>query len=69
VDVVGRSILQELLDKTPSVLQALPEAGSGWTAHRALFAQAGFTEAAQADALTHHVLLVNLVGLDEDLGR
>jgi len=69
VDAVSRSILRELLDKTPLVLQALPEGGAGWAAHHALFARAGFTEAAQADARIHHVMLVDLARLDEDLGR
>jgi hypothetical protein len=69
VDAVGRSILRELLDKTPLVLQALPEGGAGWTAWRALFARAGFTEAAQADARAHEVTLVDLARLDEDLSE
>jgi AAA+ ATPase superfamily predicted ATPase len=69
VDAVGRSILQELLDKTPLVLRALPEGGAGWTANHALFARAGFTEATQADAQVQHVLLVDLARLDEELGR
>ena len=43
VDAVGRSILRELLDKTPLVLQALPEGGAGWAVHHTLFARAGFT--------------------------
>jgi pyruvate,water dikinase len=55
VDAVGRSILRELLDKAPLMLQALPEGGAGWTTHQALFARAGFTEAAQADARAHEV--------------
>ena len=67
VDAVGRSILRELLDKTPLVLQALPEAGAGWTVWPALFARTGFTEAAQADARAHKVMLVDLAGLDEGL--
>jgi AAA+ ATPase superfamily predicted ATPase len=67
VDAVGRSILRELLDKAPLVLQALPEGGAGWTTHQALFARAGFTEAAQADARAHEVMLVGLARLDEDL--
>ena len=67
VDAVGRSILRELLDKAPFVLQALPEGGADWTTHYALFARAGFTEAAREDAQTHHVVLVDLARLDEDL--
>jgi hypothetical protein len=69
VDAVGRSILQEFLDKTPLVLRALPEGGAGWAVRHALFARAGFTEAAQADARTHDVMLADLARLDEDLSR
>jgi hypothetical protein len=69
VDAVGRSVMRELLDKTPKVLQALPDGEAGWTVHHILFARAGFTEAAQAEAHAHHVLLVDLARLDEELSR
>ncbi len=69
VDAVGRSILREFLDKTPLVLRALPEGGVGWAVHHVLFARAGFTEAAQTEAQAHHVLLVDLARLDEELSR
>ncbi len=49
--------------------RALPESGSGWAVHHALFARAGFTEAAQAEARTHEVMLVDLAMLDEGLSR
>jgi AAA+ ATPase superfamily predicted ATPase len=68
VDAVGRSVVRELVEeKTPKVLQALPDSGEGWTAHHALFARAGFTGAAQAEAQAHKATLIDLVTLDRDL--
>jgi len=67
VAAAGCSILGELLDKTPLVLRALPEGGSGWTVHHALFARAGFTAAAQIEAQAHHLLLVDLARLDREV--
>jgi hypothetical protein len=68
VDAVGRSVVRELVEeKTPKVLQALPDGGEGWTIHHALFARAGFTDAAQAEAQTHKATLVELAALDRDL--
>lgn len=68
VDAVGRPVVRELVEqKTPKVLQALPEGGEGWTTHHALFARAGFTEPAQAEAQSHEATLVDLAALDRDL--
>jgi len=68
VDPVGRSVLRELAEeKTPKVLQALPEGGEGWTTHHVLFARAGFTDPAQAEAQAHKATLVDLATLDRDL--
>ena len=68
VDAVGRSVVRELVEeKTPKVLQALPEGGEGWTTHHALFVRGGFTEPAQAEAQSHKAILVDLVALDRDL--
>ena len=65
---VGRAPLRELIEtKTPKVLTALPDTGTGWTVHYAFFARAGFTEAAQAEAEGHPVTLVDLERLDTDL--
>ncbi len=66
-DTVGRSVLRELLDKTPLVMRSLPEGGAGWAMHLALFARAGFTAAAQAEAQAYHAMLVDLARLDEGL--
>ena len=61
VDAVGRSTVRELVeDKTPKVLNELPDHGVGWTVHYALFARAGFTDAAAAEARQHGALLVDL---------
>ena len=68
VDAVGRSVVRELVEqKTPKVLQVLPEGGDGWTTHHALFVRGGFTEPAQAEAQSHKAILVDLVALDRDL--
>jgi AAA+ ATPase superfamily predicted ATPase len=68
VDAVGRSVVRELIEeKTPKVLQALPDEGEGWTAHHALFARAGFTDPAQAEAQSCKATLVDLAALDRDL--
>jgi AAA+ ATPase superfamily predicted ATPase len=65
---VGRALLRELIEtKTPRVLAALPDTGTGWTVHIAFFARAGFTEAAQAEAEGHPATLVDLERLDTDL--
>ena len=65
---MGRSAVRELVEKkTPKVLQALPDRGEGRTGHHALFARAGFTAAAQAEALAHRATLVDLAALDRDL--
>jgi AAA+ ATPase superfamily predicted ATPase len=68
-DRVGRDVVRNLLDeKTPKLLQDLADAaGREWTAHYALFARAGFTDAARSLAKDRSALLVNLDRLDRDL--
>jgi hypothetical protein len=66
VDAVGRSVVRELVEvKTPKALQALPDGGAGWAVHHALFARAGLTDAAQAEAHSHHAIWVDLATLDQ----
>jgi AAA+ ATPase superfamily predicted ATPase len=68
VDVVRLPIIKELIEqKTPMLLKTLPEEGQGWLVHYAFFARNGFTEAASAEALAAHALLVDLSQLDRDL--
>jgi AAA+ ATPase superfamily predicted ATPase len=68
VHAVGRPVVRELVEeKTPKVLQALPAGGAGWAVHHALFARAGFTDAAQAEAQSDRAVLVDLAALDRDL--
>jgi AAA+ ATPase superfamily predicted ATPase len=63
-------VLRDLLDeKTPRLLDTLPESGSGWRVHHALFARAGFTEATVQAATQAGVRLVDLAELDADLTR
>jgi AAA+ ATPase superfamily predicted ATPase len=65
---VGRAVVRDLIEqKTPKVLQALPDSGAGWTIHHIFFSRAGFTEAAQAEAHSHGARMVDLATLDRDL--
>ena len=66
---VGRGTVRNLIEvKTPGVLEVLPDKGTGWVVHYALFARAGFTDAAAAEAQQHGALLVDLKTLVEGLG-
>jgi AAA+ ATPase superfamily predicted ATPase len=68
VEPVSRSLVRELIEKkNPRVLQRLPGEGVDWSVHYAFFSRDGFTEAAQAEAGAHSVLLVDLDTLDRDL--
>jgi AAA+ ATPase superfamily predicted ATPase len=68
VNAVRRSVVRELVqEKTPKVLQALPDGGDGWAVFHVLFARAGFTEPARTEAQTHRATLVDLAALDSDL--
>ncbi len=60
---VGRSVITDLVKKTSSVVPA-----GEWRVHHAVFARAGFTAAAQAEAEKHRALWVDLERLDRDLG-
>jgi len=69
-EAVDRGVVRDLIEaKTPRVLQDLPEAGAGWRVHHALFARAGFTAAARAEAGSVGARLVDLETLDADLQR
>jgi hypothetical protein len=62
-------VVRELIEeKTPRLLKELPDGGAEWAVHYAFFARAGLTDAAQALAMTHGALLVDLARLDRDLG-
>jgi hypothetical protein len=64
-DPVGRSVVRNLVEeKSPRVLERL---GEGWQVHYALFARAGFTDAAQEEAATVRATLVDLNRLDQEL--
>ncbi|MDY7075910.1 MAG: ATP-binding protein [Chloroflexota bacterium] len=64
VDSVERSVVRELVDKTPHVV---PD--EDWNVHYALFARAGFTDAARAEAEAAGARLVDLATLDAGLRR
>jgi hypothetical protein len=60
--------VRELVEaKTPKVLKTLPDEGKGWTVHCALFARAGFTDAARQEATGHGALLIDLEDIDRGL--
>ncbi len=60
---VNRQMVRELIEqKGPKVRQELPN-GEDWTFHYAVFARAGFTEAAAAELSAREGLLVDLQGL------
>ena len=62
IDVVRRSVVRELLEKAPRVI---PE--SDWQVHYALFARAGFSDAARSEGEAVGARLVDLTTLDADL--
>jgi hypothetical protein len=64
VDAVGRSVIRELVEKSP---QVVPE--DDWQVHYVFFARVGFTEAARAEAEAVGAQLVDLETLDVDLRR
>jgi len=63
---VGRSIVRELVAKRKSP-RVVP--GEGWQVHYALFARAGFTDAARAEAETVGARLVDLATLARQLSE
>jgi AAA+ ATPase superfamily predicted ATPase len=63
-DPVGRTVIRDLIEKTPKVIP-----GEGWNVHYVYFARAGFTTAAQKEAGKVDAILVDLETLDEDLKR
>ncbi len=64
---VNRQVVRELIEqKGEKVRQELPN-GEDYSFHYAIFARAGFTEAAAAELSARQGLLVDLVALDEVL--
>jgi len=69
-DRVDRQIIRELIErKTPLVLRDLPDQGRGWNVHHILFARKGFTPAAVTEMNQIKGQLIDLNGIDADLGR
>jgi hypothetical protein len=64
VDAVGRTVIRELVDKTPKVVP-----GEGWQVTYVYFARAGFTDAARQESQTVSAMLIDLETLDNDLER
>ena len=61
---VAKAVVCELVQKSRLVV---PGKAEDWDVSYALFARAGFTSAAQADAARHDALLADLPTLDRDL--
>jgi hypothetical protein len=69
-DWVDCQVVRELIEmKMPLVLQELPDEGSGWKVHYALFGRNGFTPAAIAEMGPFAGSLVDLKALDGILGQ
>jgi len=68
-EAVSRQIVRELIErKMPLVARDLPDEGAGWKFHHALFARAGFTEAALAELVeANHGLAIDLPTLATQL--
>jgi hypothetical protein len=67
-DNISRQVVRELVEqKAPQVRRELPQEGTGWNIHYALFSRTGFTEAATAEMQARQGLLVDLSQLDEGL--
>jgi uncharacterized protein len=66
-EAVDRSIIRELVAKTPLVLADLPDHGVDWHVHYAIVACAGVTPAARQELATHHGITVDLNQLYRDL--
>ena len=65
---VDRQVVRELIEeKGPTVRSELPDKGAGWTLHYAVFARAGFTDAAIAEINARGGLAVDLQLLDAGL--
>jgi uncharacterized protein len=62
VEPIRRSIVRDLVEKTPKVTP-----GEGWRVTYALFSRAGFTEAAAS--ANEEATFIDLAGLDADLKR
>jgi AAA+ ATPase superfamily predicted ATPase len=62
VGAVGRSVIQELFEKSSKVVP-----GPDWQVHYAFFARAGFTAAARQTAEEAGAMLIDLEKLDADL--
>ena len=65
---VKRQVVRELVEhKTPRLMRDLPDSGTGWQVHYALFSRAGFTTAAADELMSHAGLAIDLSALDAEL--
>ena len=67
-DGIDRQIVRELIEqKMPKVMARLPDGGTGWRVHYAIFSRGGVTQAAFAELQKYGGISVNVEMLDEDL--
>lgn len=67
---VDRQVVRELIEeKGPLVHGELPDKGAGWTLHYAVFARAGFTDAARAELTARQGLAIDLPTLEAGLAQ
>lgn len=68
LDGIDRQIVRELIEqKMPKVMAGLPDGGTDWRVHYAIFSRGGVTQAAVAELQKHGGISVDVEMLDKDL--
>ena len=68
LDGIDRQIVRELIEqKMPKVMAGLPDGGTGWRVHYAIFSRGGVTRAAFAELQKYGGISVDVEMLDKDL--
>jgi AAA+ ATPase superfamily predicted ATPase len=68
LDGIDRQIVRELIEqKMPKVMAGLPDGGTDWRVHYAIFSRGGVTQAALAELQRYDGISVDVELLDEDL--
>jgi AAA+ ATPase superfamily predicted ATPase len=67
-DGIDRQVVRDLLEnKIPKVMVCLPDLGSGWHLHPAIFARGGITPAAREEMKKNQGIVVGIEQIDQDL--
>jgi AAA+ ATPase superfamily predicted ATPase len=68
LDGIDRQIVRELIEqKMPKVMASLPDGGTDWQVHYAIFSRGGVTQAALAELQRYGGISVDVEMLDKDL--